>query len=108
MLCHPYGNRVECHAGSKRHVIQPPLTRSTNRSAFLKALRDELRAYFKMKKVKRVTIEIPDPRMGKKKVNLRVAEVIGLLFGVALKMGAKVERRPGRWRARRVKRHRPE
>ena len=57
MLCHPYADRVECRGTGKAHVIKLAGGKGENRIAHLKALHDELIAYFETKRPAHVLIE---------------------------------------------------
>jgi hypothetical protein len=92
MLCHPYADRVECHAGAKPQIIEPKVNKPTDRIAYLRALHEELVAFFQTKRVNHVSIEYPNLGMGKKNVNRHVGEVTGVLVSVALQVGASVEK----------------
>lgn len=76
MLCHPYADRVECHAGAKPQIIEPQLNKSTNRIAYLGALHEELVAFFQTKRVNHVSIEYPN--LAKKLPHVRVVHVMDM------------------------------
>jgi hypothetical protein len=92
MLCHPYPNRVECHADKKPQVVEPQVGESENRVEFLKALHAELAGFFEKKKVSHVAIEYPNLGIGRKNINRHVGEVTGVVVGAALLVGASVEK----------------
>ncbi len=92
MLCHPYADRVECHAGGKPDVVKPALKKPKDRIAFLAALHDELAAYFSKKSVNHVVVEYVNLGQGKKNVIRHVGEVTGVVVSTALQSGATIER----------------
>jgi len=92
MVCHPYGDRVECHDGGKAVTIAPPLDDSTDRIPFLCALHEELVEYFHRRKVTHVAIDYRHLGIGRKNVNRHIGEVTGAIVGAAIHVGASVER----------------
>jgi hypothetical protein len=92
MLCHPYADRVECHAGGKPDVVKPVLKKPKDRIAFLAAFHDELAVYFSNNNVNHVAVEYVNLGQGKKNVIRHVGEVTGVLVSAAVQAGATVEK----------------
>jgi hypothetical protein len=91
MLCHPYGDRVECHDGGKPHVIKPAVASGEDRITFLRLLHEELINYFETKKPTHASIEYSNLGQSKKNVIRHIGEVTGIIVSAALQAGASVE-----------------